>query len=120
LLNPGKRIYWSVNMAPIARILDVVRTTLVELVAEMRAGTPVGQDTPPREVAEQAVGVAIHGKRNRVVINQVGPSGTAAAAVGKVSVGEVKPETPQRKMMWWLVGAATIVAAVATVWLLFL
>jgi hypothetical protein len=116
-----ERIYWSVSLAPIARILDVVRTTLVELVAEMRAGTPTGQDMPSREIAEQAVEVAIHGKRNRVVIKQVASHGHAASAAGgSTSVGGAKPESPQRRVMWWLVGLATIVAAVAAVWVLFL
>jgi hypothetical protein len=116
-----ERIYWSVSLVPIARILDVVRTTLVELVAEMRAGTPPGDSTPSREIAEQAVDVAIHGRRNRVVINQVAPHGEAVAGLGgSVSVGGGEPETPQRRVMWWLVGFAAIVTAIAAVWLLFL
>jgi hypothetical protein len=41
----------------LVRIVDVVRTTLVELVAEMRAGTP--QDaTPTKAVTDQSVSVA--------------------------------------------------------------
>jgi hypothetical protein len=45
-LRPGQvieRLYWSVSTASIRGILDVVRTNLVELIAEMRAGTPAGQ-----------------------------------------------------------------------------
>lgn len=113
-----ERIYWSVSLASLQRILDVVRTTLVELTAEMRAGTPADQAAPSREVAEQAVSVAVHGKRNRVVINQVGSDGTAAAAAGaQTSIG-AEAESPQRRVMWWLVALATIVAAVAAVWVI--
>lgn len=67
------RIYWSVSLSPIARILDIVRTNLVDLVAEMRAGTP-GGDFPSQQTTEQAVDVAICGRRNRVVINQGAPT----------------------------------------------
>lgn len=113
-----ERIYWSVSIAPLQRILDVVRTTLVELMAEMRAGTPPGQRAPSREVAEQAVSVAVNGKRNRVVINQVAPGGEAVASAGGAASLGAEPEPKGRKVMWWLVGLATIVAAVAAVWVL--
>lgn len=122
-LDPSRhvdRIFWSVSLSPIARILDVVRTTLVELVAEMRAGTPGGSQLPTREIAEQAVDIAINGNRNRVVVNQVGPgSNVAASAGGSASVGG-EAETPAREVMWWIVGVAAVVTAVAAVWILFL
>jgi hypothetical protein len=115
------RIYWSVSLASIARILDVVRTTLVELIAEMRAETPSGEMLPSRDIAEQAVDVAIYGKRNRVVIAQVGSGGqVAAAASGTSSLGAGEAETGPRRVMWWLAGAAAIVAAITGVWVLFL
>ena len=114
------RIYWSVSLSPIARILDIVRTNLVELVAEMRAGTP-GTDLPSRQTTEQAVDVAIYGRRNRVVINQAGPHSEVTAAAGGTATAHAgTSETPSRKVMWWLVAVATIVAAVAGVWALFL
>lgn len=123
-LDPSRhvdRIFWSVSLSPIARILDVVRTTLVELVAEMRAGTPSGTGLPSRETAEQAVDIAINGKRNRVVINQVGPGGQAAgAAGGAAAIGIGEAETRARRLMWWVVGVAAVVTAVAAVWILFL
>ena len=116
-----ERIYRSVSVTVLRRTLDVVRTTLVELAAEMRAGTPRGESVPAPEVAEQAVQVAVHGKRNRVLINQAGPdSRTAGSVGGQSSVGEVELETPSRRVMWWLVAIATILGAAAAVWVLFL
>lgn len=116
-----ERIYWQVALAPIAGILDVVRTTMVELVAEMRAATPEGQSTPSRDAADQAVEVAVKGNRNRIVINQAGPGGSAAGAVGgSATTGAVEAEPKSRKAMFWIVGVATIVTAVAAVWILFL
>lgn len=120
-LPPGQiveRIYWSVSVTSMGRVLDVVRTTLVELVAEMRAGTP-SQAIPTREIAEQAVDVAVYGKRNRVVITQVAPHSAGAASSGGAASTAGAAETRQRQLMWWIVGVATIVAAVAAVLALF-
>jgi hypothetical protein len=111
-----ERIYWDVSLTPLERVLDVVRTTLVELVAEMRAGTPAGQKVPDRAVAEQAVAIAIKGNRNRVVIQQVSGEGQAAASAdGSASVSTSEPESAGRKVMWWLAGTAGIVGAIAAV-----
>ena len=122
-LRPGQvieRLYWSVSTASIRRILDVVRTNLVELIAEMRAGTPAGQKLPSRDVAEQAVDVVITGKKNRVVINQIGAAAEGAATGrGTASVGAA-PETRSRRMWFWLFGIATLIGAGAGVWALFI
>lgn len=118
-----ERIYWSVSTISLARVLDVVRTTLVEIVAEMRAGTPAGQSSPSREIAEQAAQVAIHGNRNRVVINQAAtPEGNAVAVSGGTVSTEdgAPPDNLRHRAMWWIASLATIVAAVAAVWALFL
>lgn len=48
-----ERIYRSVSVTVLRRILDVVRTTLVELVAEMRAGRPRGESVPAPEVGSK-------------------------------------------------------------------
>lgn len=115
-----ERIYWSVSEVALTRILDVVRTTLVELVAEMRAGTPKGQGLPSREVADQAVEIAIYGRGNRIVVNQVGPSAQGAATSGGVaSVGNAEPETSARKVGWWVFGVCGAIGAGAGVWALF-
>lgn len=112
--GPGQtieRIYWNVSLIPLAGILDGVRTRLVALIAEMRAGTPEGTSVPSREVAEQAVGIAIHGKGHRIVIQQGSPG--ASAAVSEPS------ESRARRIAFWIVASATVVAAVAAVIVLF-
>ncbi len=48
-------VYWSLAAPALSGVLDRVRTTLVELVAEMRAGMPATAETPSAEVADQAV-----------------------------------------------------------------
>lgn len=70
LVQQITRIYWEVHVTALVRIVDVVRTTLVELVAEIRAGTP--HDTvPTKAVTDQAVSVAIYGDKNRVKLIDV-------------------------------------------------
>jgi hypothetical protein len=109
-----ERIYWQVGASDLASIIDTVRTTLVELVAEMRVGTPAGANLPPRDVTEQAVDIAVFGNRNRIVVNQAAPEASGSAG-GKVSsVGSV-PETKPRRVMWWVVGAASVAGAIAGV-----
>lgn len=109
-----ERVYHQVNASLLSRVLDVVRTNLVELVAEMRTGAG-GGGLPSREIAEQAVDVVIYGKRNRVTINQVGSNGTGVAAGRTATLSDGEPESPARRVMWWIVGIAGIVAAVAAV-----
>ncbi|MXW76581.1 MAG: hypothetical protein F4Z58_11195 [Acidimicrobiaceae bacterium] len=61
-------LYWSISGVLIHGVVDQVRTTLAELVAEMRAGTPSSSDLPAADVANQAVSVAVQGKGNRVTV----------------------------------------------------
>lgn len=88
-----ERLYREVPLSTLIGILDVVRTTLVELVAEMRAGAPDNGRLPSRDIVEQAVDVAIYGKKNRVLINQVSPNSQGPASLG----GWPPPQVPLRK-----------------------
>ncbi|MET9452491.1 hypothetical protein [Streptomyces cinerochromogenes] len=46
------RLYWSVHVSALEGILDQVRTRLVQLVAELKAAMPRGQQDPtPDQVA---------------------------------------------------------------------
>jgi hypothetical protein len=109
-----ERVYWMVGLSEFAAIIDNVRTTLVELVAEMRAGSPPGTALPTHDVTEQAVDIAVYGKRNRIVVNQVAPHGAGAAATGGgVSTGDSRPESKPRRLMWWIAGVAGVLAAAA-------
>jgi AbiTii len=101
-----ERIHWDVSLVPLTRILDAIRTRLVALIAEMRAGTPAGKTVPSREVAERAVGVVIHGKGHRIVIQQDSPGATATVGEG---------ESRARRIAFWIVVVATVVAAIAAI-----
>ena len=112
-----ERIYNEATLAPLSRIVDVVRTTVIELVAEMRAGLPPGQVLPDRELAEQAVEVAIHGHRNRVIQNvYVGDHGQLGASEESDSPPDVVESEPHpRRIMYWVSGLAGAAAAIVTV-----
>lgn len=105
-------VYWSVDPSAVTALVDQVRTTLVELVAELRAGLDDPMAIPSAELAAQAVNVAVYGQRSRVLVNTA-----QSSADGKASV------TPSEKTGWplwrkigaFIVGLATVVAAIVAV-----
>jgi hypothetical protein len=115
--NPFQHItslYWQVSVTSLRSVVDQVRTTLAELVAEMRAGMPHGDDVPSAAVATQAVSVAVHGSRARVSVT------TAQAADGSAaSVEATEPEqgfwTHGRRVGAFVVELAGVVGAVVAV-----
>lgn len=102
-------LYWSVSPAPISNIIDRVRTTLVELVAEMRAGMPDDADVPSASVADQAVGFAVHGNGNRVTFQNAPVSGTR-----NTSGGVAVASDPESRFAW-LRAAGTAAVGIATI-----
>lgn len=113
-----EQVYWSVTADALHGVVDAVRITLTELVAEMRAGTAAGQEAPSPEVATQAVQFAVYGKGHRITVATAGEGGTAVAAP-QVGEGE-EPGfwTTSRRVWAALVGLATIIGAIAAVWAL--
>lgn len=112
--NPFQHItalYWSLSSSAIAGVLDQIRTTLVELVAEMRAG--VGDDEiPSADLADQAVHVAVHGDRARVTVTSA-----QAASGSTATAGEGSPPARGFWTIWRTVGAFVVgVATVAAAW----
>ncbi|GGD10215.1 MULTISPECIES: hypothetical protein [Nocardioides] len=116
-------MYWAVAPTSIHGILDIIRTNLVALVAEMRA---VGvEDLPSAEAANQAVNVVINGaKRSPITINTNQASGPDPGVSQTITSTPSGTETS--RMPAWIrgpwgfaVGAATIVAGITgtAVWL---
>lgn len=67
-----ERIYWTVTRSVLQGVIEDIRSRLVSLVAEMKAGVEPGEKLPSEEIANQAVQVAIHGDENRVKVKQSG------------------------------------------------
>jgi hypothetical protein len=111
-----ERIYWAVSPGAIHGVLDQVRTTLVELVVQLRQQSRNPQ-APSAEETNNAVHVAVYGDHPQVSVTsaQSGAGGTATAA---------PTEQPQRP--WWRTGAglwtiasvlvAVIIAIIGWVW----
>lgn len=62
--NPFQHIqsmYWTLSASSIAGVLGDVRTALTEILAELGAVMPAGQETPTADQATQALNLAISG-----------------------------------------------------------
>jgi hypothetical protein len=108
-------VYWKVNTAALQGVVEDVRTTLAELVAELRASLEDEDGTPSAQLANQAVQVAVHGSKSRVVVTN------AQASDGSSAVAAPPEPEPEQSGLWttWrrigaaAVGLATIAGAVA-------
>ena len=111
-------LYWQVSHAAIRGVLDQVRTSLTQLVAELRANMSSDDVVPSAEAANQAVNVAVTGKRSQVQVTtaQAGGSDTAATAIGPQPQREnSRVWTRSRRIAAFIVGLATVAAAVVAI-----
>lgn len=113
--NPYQQItglYWVVATAELHAILDQVRTTLAELVGEIRAGLATDEGTPSQALANQAVNVAVYGAKARVnIANAQAADGSTARVDGTDATNDSSFWTRSRRVGAFVVGAATVVAA---------
>lgn len=87
-------LYWSVSPVTFAGVVDRVRTTLAELLAEIRRITPPAA-TPTAEAVTQAVNVAVHGKARTVnVTTQQVASGSTLSSPSPA------PPAPEESGFW--------------------
>ena len=105
-----ERLYWQVAPTTIRGVVERVCTDIVELVGEMRAGLPKGQDLPSPDVANQAVNVVVKGTGNRVVLKHVHQES------GDRSSEESTRHRTLKVMAW----VAAIVAAIVSVVFLYI
>jgi hypothetical protein len=77
------RIYWSVSPTAIHGAVDNVRTTLTELITELIASVPRGQEVPTAEQANQAWNVAVNGGESHF---HIAAPVTAVQASGRSSI----------------------------------
>jgi hypothetical protein len=120
--NPFQHItalYWSVSSSSLRGVLDQIRTTLAELVAEMTAGLPTSRDIPSADLAAQAINVAVHGNKSRVQVSSAN-AGDQGTAIAGPSDTESPFWTRSRRIGAIVVGLATVIAAVPIIigWLM--
>jgi len=100
-------VYWALGEPALRGVVDQVRTTLVELVAEMRSVMPAAAATPSAEVANHAVQVAVHGGDARVNVTAARTSGAGSRAIA----GAARASSRWGLVGGLIVGLATVVAA---------
>jgi AbiTii-like protein len=110
-----ERVYWSVSASDLRSVVDAVRTALIELVAEMRAGMAGGDTAPSPEVTGQALQFAVYGKGHRITVATAGEGGTATATSKSAEPEEPGFWTTSRRIGAAIVGFAAIVTAVAAI-----
>lgn len=104
------RIYWNVSASALEGVIDQVRTTLAELVSEITAGLPPGEDLPTREMATQALNVAVHGMGNRVSLTAPQAAGASTSTVAAQEPGGGF-WTLQRRIAAFIAGSASVLGA---------
>jgi AbiTii len=111
---PGQRvidIYWHVPENALYGAVDQVRSRLVALVAELVATMPDDQEVPSGELADQVVGVVIHGApRSTYHLNNAQATGGGQSTV-IVSGPEPDSDSPSRRR--WGLAAKTAGGLVA-------
>jgi AbiTii-like protein len=102
-------VYWSVAPSSLEAVVDQIRTRLVELVAEIRAGVDDETELFSAELADQAVSIVIRGDGNRVVTNN-----TRVAHGDNLSSSGSGEESPSTAWVVFvaMVGLATIAGAI--------
>ena len=111
------RMYWSLQPTAALAVVDTIRTSLVSLVAELRAAGVTRAETVDAAVAEQAVNVVIHNApRGNVTVTSAVSTGLGDSTVTH------RPGSSNSVIPGWVrgpwgfaVGAATIVAGYASV-----
>jgi hypothetical protein len=89
--NPYQRIqaiYWSVAPAVVRGVIDNIRTALAEIVAELRAGLPEGEEVPSADLANQAINIAVNGNKARVTVTSAQASAGSNASIGTAQPAE--------------------------------
>jgi len=109
-------LYWSISGVAIHGVLDQVRTTLAELVAEMRAVTPSSSAMPTAGAVDRAVNVAIHGERAQVTVQSAQAS---EGSLANLRVDDDHDDSPfwttSRQTVAFLAGLVSIGYVVAEV-----
>ncbi|OEV11446.1 hypothetical protein [Streptomyces nanshensis] len=115
-------LYWVVSKASIVGVLDQVRTTLTELVAELRVTVSDEESDPSSEAIGNALHVAVHGSpKARITL-------TTAQSHGKsiIKNADASPDDNDDGTFWtrnkkaaFVAGAVAVLAGVATVLRLF-
>ena len=104
-------LYWGVSPVALDGVVEQVRTALTVMIAQINASLPDGTDTPPAEVATNAITFAVTGKRNKI---------SFAAPQGGGTVTTASPgQDEQGPRQWVRIAGAVLLGLVAIAGLIF-
>ncbi|MFE7537265.1 hypothetical protein ACFU67_23690 [Streptomyces rhizosphaericola] len=109
------RLYWAVHPSALEGVLDQVRTRLVELVGELRAVMPHGQQDPtPDQVAQALQNISIVTGDNSSVTVTAPVALAHRRGSARAEVNGAGPRSISRSTVLWITLAILITAALAT------
>jgi hypothetical protein len=109
-------IYWSASQVALEGVLDRIRTTLVGLVAEMRAAMPESASTPSADVADQAVNVVVKGgKRHKITVATSQVAGSGAPDVQTTTDADSEDASMWRRLGAVVAGLAAVVGTAVAI-----
>jgi AbiTii-like protein len=114
---PGQQIteiYWGLNETAIRGVLDQVRTSLVELTAELVASMAEDEDTPTPAAAAQALNVVVGGKA-RVNFSAAQAGGSGSHEVMAAQMPSRGNESRWRTIGGFVTGAAILVGTLVAI-----
>ncbi|WP_146067427.1 hypothetical protein [Arthrobacter sp. SX1312] len=107
-------VYWSIDPLTIAGLLDQVRTSLTELIGELRTVTLSG-NSPSSEQVSQALTFVINGANHRLSVTTSQTSEGGSTTITSGNAEEQGWWNRSRRIGATLAGAASIVSAVVAV-----
>jgi len=107
-------MYWRISPTSVYGVLDTIRTMLVSLVAEMRAGGGNDADIPSATVTNQAVNVVLHNaKRSTINVTTAQAAGEGEAkTLGPATVTTAKPTS---RIPAWIRGPWALLLGICTI-----
>ncbi|WP_324608522.1 MULTISPECIES: hypothetical protein [unclassified Streptomyces] len=108
------RLYWAVHPSALEAVLDQVRTRLVQLVGELRASMPRGQQDPtPIQVAQalQNINIVTGDNASVTVTAPVAVAHQRGSARAEIASGLEQP-FPRAWVVWTISIALLVVAAI--------
>jgi len=115
------RLYWAVHASALEGVLDQIRTRLVQLVGELRAAMPHGQQDPtPDQVAQALQNINVVAGANSPVTITAPVAVAHRRGSARTEINGTAQRTFPQTTVVWTVLAALLAAAAATVWLMWL
>lgn len=113
------RLYWSVHVSALEGVLDQIRTRLVQLVAELKAAMPRGQQDPTPDQVDQvlqhipSINITAGDNSSINVTAPVAIANQGGSASASVTEGEQRTIFHRSALLWTILTALTAATAVA-------